>query len=246
MAAEKFVVSSDYHGDRADPVAEKAFRVFVEDFEPDLRVFAGDLWDFRALRIGADRDEKMASMKADFDAGMKFLEWYKPSVLLLGNHDARLWDAVEKEGMKKTGPIPDYAGELIQRFNETSAKLGITVLPYDKRKGVWRYKGLAVAHGFDGVSPEQMAAIYGNIMYGHGHRIESAAAPGLENRYARMIGCLCLKDMNYNRHQTKTLAQQHGWAYGVIERANRFGVMQAEVIDGVFSYANEIKTVRAA
>jgi predicted phosphodiesterase len=244
MATEKFVVASDYHGDRRDPGADRAFRLFVEDFAPDIKVFAGDLWDFRALRVGADRDEKMASMKADFNAGMEFLEWYRPDVLVLGNHDQRLWDAIEKEGMKKTGPIPDYAGELIVRFTDTAAKLGINVLPYDKRRGVWAYKGLKVVHGFDGMNPENMAAVYGNVLYGHGHRIEAASAPGLDNRVARMIGCLCLKDMNYNRHQTKTLAQQHGWAYGVIERANRFGVMQAELIDGAFSYANEIKTVR--
>jgi hypothetical protein len=94
------------------------------------------------------------------------------------------------------------------------------------------------------MAPENMAAVYGNVAYGHGHRIETATAPHLESKVARMIGCLCLKDMVYNRHQTKTLAQQHGWAYGVIERANRFGLMQAELIDGAFSYATEIKTVR--
>lgn len=244
MPVEKFVAASDFHGDRHDPQAKRAFKLFVEDYKPDLRVFLGDLWDFRALRIGADRDEKMASMKADFDAGMEFLEWYRPHVLTLGNHDQRLWDAVEKEGMRKTGPIPDYANELIDRFNILSHKLNIEILPYDKRKGVWNHKGIKGVHGFDGMAPENMAAVYGNVLYGHGHRIEAATAPGLDNRVARMIGCLCQKDMSYNRGQLKTLSQQHGWAYGVIERANRFGIIQAELIDGAFSYATDIKTVR--
>jgi hypothetical protein len=183
-------------------------------------------------------------MKADFKAGMAFLEWYRPSVLMLGNHDQRLYDTVEKEGLRRTGPLVDYAEDLIAEFEQRAAKLGTAVLPYDKRKGVFNYKGLKLAHGFDGMAPENMAAIYGNVLYGHGHRIEHATAPSEDSKIARMIGALCLKDMQYNRHQTKTLAQQHGWAYGVIERQNRFGILQAELIDGQVSYAEKIKTIR--
>lgn len=243
MPVETFVAASDLHGDRADKTAVKALKHFVTDFNPKHRWFLGDLWDFRAIRIGADQDDKRHSMKADFKAGMEFLDWYRPSVITLGNHDQRLWDTVEKEGLRRTGPLVDYAEELIEEFNTFTKKAGITVLPYDKRKGVYNHQGLRLAHGFDGAAPEQMAAVYDNVLYGHGHRIESAQAPHQDNKVARMIGCLCQKDMQYNRHQVKTLAQQHGWAYGHILGRNKFGVMQVELIDGQFSYADKIKTV---
>jgi hypothetical protein len=246
MAVETFAAVSDYHGDRHDPVARAAFVTFVEEFRPQQKWLLGDLWDFRALRVGADRDEKMASMKLDFEQGMEFLDWYRPSVFLLGNHDQRLWDAVEKEGLRKSGPLPDYAGELIERFTKFADRTKMLVLPYDKRKGVWSYKGIKAVHGFDGLNAKNMASIYGNVLFGHGHYILQGAAPHEEAKVARMIGCLCDRDMTYNRGQTKTLAQQHGFAYGVIERANRFGIMQAEIMDGQFSYAEKIKTVRAA
>src|SRR4051812_23402026 len=99
MPVETYAMASDFHGDRHDPVARAAFKQFVSEFKPQHRWFGGDLWDFRALRVGADRDEKLASMQLDFDMGMSFLEEYKPQVITLGNHDQRLWDAAAKEGM---------------------------------------------------------------------------------------------------------------------------------------------------
>jgi hypothetical protein len=57
MPVETFVAASDFHGDRHDPAALKGFKSFVEDFKPALRWFLGDLWDFRAIRVGADADE---------------------------------------------------------------------------------------------------------------------------------------------------------------------------------------------
>jgi hypothetical protein len=247
VAVDTFVSVSDLHGDRQDRRAVKAFHTFVMDWKPKRRIFKGDLWDFRALRIGADTDEKTHSMKVDFDAGMKFLEWYRPQVFIRGNHDERLWDAVERDGLMKSGPIADYAAELVGRFDALAASLKIEVLPYNKRRGVWSEGGLKFTHGFDGMEPEKMAAMYGNVLYGHGHSILAAASPSHgDNRVARMTGCLCLLDLEYNRGQTKTLRQQHGWAYGAFLGGKRFAVQSCEVNAGSFSYAEKLKTVKVA
>lgn len=241
---ESFVIASDFHGDRHDALAYKGFKLFVRDYQPKIKGFAGDLFDFRALRASAGEEEKRHSMTADFEAGMGFLEWYQPDFITLGNHDQRLYDAVEKDGLHKSGPIADYAATLIEKFEKLTSKIRTLVLPYDKRKGVWKYGGLKVVHGFDKMKPEAMAAVYGNVLYGHGHNITQAASPSEETRVARMVGCLCRKDMTYNRAQLGTLRQQHGWAYGAFLGSGRFGVVQAEMIDGQFSYAEKLKTVR--
>lgn len=245
MAMESFVSATDYHGDRHDPKAAAAFRTFVEDFKPKFRVFKGDLWDFRALRTGASKEEKMHSMRADFLAGMEFLEWYRPKVLILGNHDQRLWDAVQKDGLTKTGPLVDLASMLIEDFEKLTKKLGTIVLPYDKRKGVFSKNGLKFTHGFDGMDPRNMAAIYGDVLYGHGHQIMSYAAPSHSDvpPVARMVGCLCRLDMAYNRGQTKTLAQQHGWAYGAFIGRKKHEVFQARRAGNQFLYADELKAI---
>lgn len=243
---ESFVAASDLHGDRQDKLAVKAFKLFVEEYKPRLRFFLGDIFDLRAIRTGADREERQHSMLEDFDAGMEFLEWYRPQVITLGNHDQRLWDAIEKDGMRKNGPIPDLARLLVDRFDRFVRKHKVKVLPWDKRKGVYRYNGLAFTHGFSNgrQAARDMARIYGNVLFGHGHAIDRATEPGGEPRVARMIGGLMQKDLTYNRAQLSTMRQQHGWAYGAFHGRNQFTVLQAELKDGQFAFAEKLRAVK--
>lgn len=246
MSMEGFVAAADLHGDRQDEAAVSTFLRFVKDFKPKHRWFLGDIFDFRAIRMGADKEEKMHSMEADFQAGIEFLEVYRPNVITLGNHDQRLFDLVEKDGLKKSGPLVDLANILIGRFEKLTKKLGTLVLPYDKRKGVYKYAGLKGVHGFDGLDPANMAAIYGDSLFGHGHAIESAPAPNDEGaKVARMIGCLCRLDLSYNRAQTKTLRQQHGWAYGAFLDGRKHEVMQARVQHSQVVVADGLRVISA-
>lgn len=246
MVMETFVAVGDLHGDRQDENAVHAFKKFVKEFDPKYRIFLGDIWDFRAIREGATKTEKFHSMEEDFQAGMEFIEWFKPTVILLGNHDQRLWDLIEKEGVKKSGPLTDLAKRLVGEFEEFTKGNGTFVLPYDKRRGVWRYNGLKFAHGFsqgkDAAS--EMARVYGNVIFGHGHAIDVASEPGDEPRVARMVGALCRLDMSYNRAQLATLRQQHGWAYGVFMPNQRNEIFQAKYEDGQIVFAGSLKVLK--
>ena len=53
----RFVVASDPHGDQVDAETASALFSFIADFRPQIRVHAGDAWDFRNLRRGASDDE---------------------------------------------------------------------------------------------------------------------------------------------------------------------------------------------
>lgn len=246
MGMESFVSATDLHGDRQDDGAVAGFKKFVTDFNPKWRIFMGDIWDFRAIREGAGKDEKRHSMRQDFDAGIDFLKWYKPNVITLGNHDARIFDLVEKEGITKSGPLTDLAGIFIDEFTALAKKLKAIVLPYDKRKGVWKHNGLKFTHGFSAGknAAGEMAAVYGNVLFGHGHSIDVASEPSHEGpRIARMIGCLCRLDMSYNRAQMGTLRQGHGWAYGAFLPNNRNEVFQASIEDSQVVYAEHLKVI---
>jgi Icc-related predicted phosphoesterase len=48
MKPKKFVIVSDIHGSMMDERACKAALSFTKDFKPDVKVIAGDLWDFSA------------------------------------------------------------------------------------------------------------------------------------------------------------------------------------------------------
>jgi hypothetical protein len=244
---ETFVAVGDLHGDRQDVQAVSAFKKFVKAFRPENRIFLGDIWDFRAIREGASKTEKFHSMEEDFRAGMKFLEWYKPTVITLGNHDQRLWDLVEKEGVKKSGPLTDLAKRMVGEFDDLASGLRTIVLPYDKRRGIWKQNGLKFAHGFSAGkdAANEMARVYGNVIFGHGHSIDVASEPGDEPRVARMVGALCRLDMSYNRAQLSTLRQQHGWAYGAFMPNNRNEIFQAHVENGEVVFAPDLRILKA-
>lgn len=250
MGLETFVSATDLHGDRQDGGAVAGFKKFVTEFKPKWRIFMGDIWDFRAIREGASKEEKRHSLRKDFDAGMDFLKWYRPNVITLGNHDARVFDLVEKEGVIKSGPLSDLATIFIEEFEEWVEKAGVpVVLPYDKRKGVWKHNGLKFTHGFSAGknAAGEMAAVYGNVLFGHGHAIDVASEPSHDGpRVARMIGCLCRLDMSYNRAHMGTLRQQHGWAYGAFLPHDRNEVFQATVENNQVVYAEHLRVIKTA
>jgi hypothetical protein len=74
MKFRRFVVASDNHGDMIDPIPSKALFDFLDDFKPEIRIHAGDNWDFRNLRKGASDDEKAHSLEDDWKSGCDFFE----------------------------------------------------------------------------------------------------------------------------------------------------------------------------
>lgn len=243
---DTFMFASDLHGDRSEKPVVRAFFRAVDTFKPKVRGFGGDIWDFRAIREGAAKDEKIHSLREDFYAGMAFIEEYRPHFITLGNHDQRLWDLVHKNGMAKTGPLSDLGAELIEKFEKLTAKMLTTVLPYDKRKGVYVRDGLKFLHGYSSGSAAaaETARVYGNALFGHGHAIDEASEPNHDGpRTARMIGCLCDLNHTYNRAQVGTLRQEHGWAYGAFLSRNKHAIFQARVTGDQVVQADNLKLI---
>lgn len=227
---KKFIFATDVHGDEQDPGAIQVFHQFCDAWDPRrqaLRVMGGDLFDFRAIRRGASVEEQAESMQYDVDAGMMFLERFRPRVFLRGNHDERLWDLAETA----TGVKQDYAIRGCEDIERKLRGIRCSMLPYHKREGVYRVGHLKMLHGFhSGIySARQHGLVYGACLFGHIHCIQEHAIPGLERRVARSVGCLCKLDMPYNARHVNTLRQAHGFAYGLInERTGDYKVWQAE------------------
>jgi len=240
----RFVVVSDNHGDMADATATKALFAFLEDYQPEIRIHAGDNWDFRNLRKGASDEEKAASLEDDWRCGTRFLrKFFKgglTKIFLRGNHDERLWDFSESA----TGLLRDYANDGIQRIEDLMKNLGVTMLPYDAELGVYELGKLSVLHGYHcGVgATRQHANIYGNSLFGHVHTIESAPVTSREPAEARSIGCLCRRDMGYINRKTAKLRWAQGWAYGVLFEDGTYQLFQTRNIGGNFYAATEVKS----
>ena len=243
MAKIKFIVGTDVHGDMQDKEANKVFFNFISDFKPKLKIFGGDLWDFRSIRKGASEDERRESMRKDYDAGMQWLNRFQPNYFLRGNHDERLWETAESD----RGGLSDYSQLGVIEITRTLNLMKCNMLPYHKRDGVLKIGSLKVLHGFHcGVyAARQTALVYGSALFGHTHVIDEHAIGGLERRVARNIGCLCKLDMDYNSRNPNTLRQAHGFAYGILDdRTGAYHVAQAEEINGEWTMPSDFKTYK--
>jgi len=243
MKLRKFVIVSDIHGDQMDEGACDGALAFTKEYNPEIRVIAGDLWDFSAIRRGATADERSASMRADYEAGKGFAEAFlkggKQNHLMLGNHDVRAFDLAESTDAVQA----DLGERMVADINGLARRLNAKLLPYDARDGVLEIGHLNVVHGFH-TGPSacaQHGRIYGNVAFGHGHGIAAYQVPGLKQKEARMLGCLCKLDMDYANRKTGKLVWAHGFGYGWVYDDGDYVLNQARRIGGRFHASTEIK-----
>ncbi len=238
----KWVFVSDTHGDQIDPAASEAFFKFLKLYKPEIRIHGGDFLDVRPFRRGADEEEKRESMLVDLKCGREFIEQLKPTHLTLGNHDIRLWDMAEAS----KGPLSDFSTQIVSELEELFRSIGCnTVIPYDKSK-ILEIGKLKCVHGFaHGVTAaRKMASVYGSILFGHTHSIQSHSVEGLSNRVAMNTGCLCKINMDYNRANLGSMSQRHGWAYGVLDnKTGEYQAWQAQDINGRWLFATNFKEI---
>ncbi len=239
---KKFIFASDLHGDVQDHDTVQALYEFVDIFKPDVKVFGGDLFDFRNIRRGAGAAEKQDSMIADVDCGMEFLEKFKPNVLLLGNHDKRLWDTAEHHSH---GIVQDSAQQGVKSITQKCKKLKCKMIPYDASIGYYDLGKVRFIHGFHaGVyATKKHAEIYsppgGIVLHGHTHAIQYNTTPKVNGGAGMAVGCLANTDMSYNKHMTGRMMHENGFAYGYID-GNEWNVYQAKKGKKKWLVANEL------
>ena len=246
MNHRRFVVASDSHGDQVDPETERALFAFIADFKPQLRIHAGDAWDFRNLRRGASDDEKAHSLEDDWQAGSDFMRRFfdggKENHFLRGNHDERLWHFAHSA----TGLLRDYAHDGIARVEKLVKKSRARMLPYDSRLGVLKLGALKVIHGYAaGIgAARKHAIVYRNCLFGHTHNCDVAGAESDEGvSEARGIGACCKLDMPYNAHQTGKLRHQNAFCYGLLFDDGTYQLNQAKKIENRFYAASDFRSL---
>lgn len=214
-----FIFCTDLHGDHQNPDAVDAVHRFVQKMNPDLRIFGGDLFDFRAIRRNASRAEQSDSMAADVQCGLEFLRKFEPHIFLRGNHDERVWDVAHHTD---NGLVRDAAETAIKDIKKTCRSIKCRMLPYDSRKGVYHVGRLSFIHGFHAgqTATKKHAEVYakqgGCVLHGHTHSIQTAHMARLGGAMGMGVGCLADLNPEYNRHQTARLMHEHGFAYGVV------------------------------
>jgi hypothetical protein len=232
MTLKKFVCVGDNHGAMVHKEDADVFFKFCDAYKPQLKVHLGDNWDFANLRRGADPREEGDDMGPDFQAGFDFLDSFRPNVLMLGNHDFRLWRAMNDS----RGLVRKFAEDSVSEIESRCKKLKTVIYPYHSRKGVFTAGKLSFLHGYHaGIGAiAQHARIYRSCIFGHLHGNGAVTERGIDTPRSYCVGGLGDHEtMDYAAQRTATLAWGPGWAYGVInEKTGNFQSWTAQKLDG--------------
>lgn len=210
----RFVLASDVHGHHGDASALAVLSLFIDSYKPEIRVAMGDIFDFAGLRAGATEGDALDDIAADFEAGCEFLAWFKPTHFMWGNHDHRLVK-VDRDKAKHAA-LRHLAGQWIDRISVVTE--GAMHVPYCKRRGLLPLGNITLTHGYaHGVNAvRQQTLVYGSMAMGHIHTVSRVPVEGHPSKVGYSIGCLCDLNPPYAETAIRTLAWQHGFAFGVV------------------------------
>jgi hypothetical protein len=218
---KRFVIVGDPHGDEAEKnMPDKLFE-WMADFKPHIRIHAGDNWNFSALRAKATQEEKTKAIAPDYQAGNDFLRRMfdkgERKVFLRGNHDERLWRYTETV---TDAVLKNWADKLTAEVRALVRKLGVQMLPYDSRAGVYDENGIRGIHGYAaGVgAARKFGMVYGTCFYAHTHSMDVCPVERWpEPAIAHGTGCVQHIDQGYNSTHIGKLRHENGWLYGVTD-----------------------------
>ncbi len=123
MSFKKFIVAADSHGELIHKESLSKLMGFCDTWKPHIRVDLGDVWDFAPLRGGASLNDQTRSISEDYQAGIRYLETFRPNLLTLGNHDSRIW---EWASSKSNGVMRDHCQGLVDSSIRKFKQLKIT------------------------------------------------------------------------------------------------------------------------
>ena len=218
MAFKRFLYCADSHGELIHDESRKKLLRFAEDFKPHYRIHGGDVWDFSPLRGGASPEDKAHGIVDDYNAGIDFLDQYKPHYLTLGNHDARLWQIARDNS---NGILREHCAELVKLTESEFKRRKMKFIPYAVDQFLRLPEGgPKFIHGFRSsqVSAARLAhADFGSSISGHVHKPDTYVATHSDGGMSMSSGCIGdISRMNYADRYTAKLGWRQGWIYGLI------------------------------
>ena len=217
MSFIPWIAAADNHGSLGCPVAQKKLLDFCATWKPKHRIHLGDNWDFSPLRRGASQEEKADGIAEDYQAGMDFLDAYKPNFLTLGNHDDRIW---LNSTHAPDGILRERCQELARASEAAFKKRKIAFVPYHVKNYLRMPEGgPLLIHGFRATMHPARSHFenWGEVIHGHTHRPDAYHARHIFGSQSFSVGCMADMDrMTYADRTTGKLAWRQGFLYGLI------------------------------
>lgn len=211
----KFVAIGCSHGHLADRDALKAVLKFTAAYKPAVRIHLGDFTDQGAFRGGAKgTNDETASIKDDLTAGLTFLREFRPTHLINGNHEDRLWNLAEHYNEI----IARAASSVITEICDLARKLKAQHLTeYDINSSWFTLGDTKVMHGwmYGQHALMEHAEHFGKTMMAHLHI--AGMYPGRRADHPSAWCCGTLADipaMKYAKNRRATSRWSHGILHG--------------------------------
>jgi hypothetical protein len=215
----RVVVMGDNHGNHADPETLKAVLAFCKDFKPHHRVHLGDNWDFAALRKGVgreDRESSWAALKEDVEAGVQWLDQYRPTHFLMGNHEHRVRDLIHgTDSITRLESLQDIDRQMRKALRNSGCRV---IKEYTVNQNFIDIGPVTFTHGFyhgnDAIVKTAHRFNSGPgraVVMGHLHRAEQH---NLERRGGGAVwicGCACDLSLQYAERRPSTLRWQNSF-----------------------------------
>jgi len=216
------------HGKHICPKARESVLKFKASFKPSLSVHLGDFCDTAAFRTGArgiDADSA-EPVTPDIDGGMQFLREYRPSIVLCGNHEARLWTLRNSPN----AVIAYAAHRAVEAIEEGTRKLGARLIPYDGIYQEYRFGDILATHGtfYNEMAARDMAEAYSSkVIFAHTHRAMQSPGRTMKATRGYCVGTLTRKrEMSYASCRRATMA----WGMGIVAGEYREGAKPESAI----------------
>lgn len=207
------------HANHIDRKSWETVLAFKRRWNPETTIHLGDFLDTAAWRAGArnsqDDPDKTVSFSDDYLVGMSHLKELAPvSVVLLGNHEARLWGM-----LRSSSAVVAYAAEQgTQAIEQAVKKLKARLLPYDIDDGLFLLGDTVFLHGFqcgEAAVRDTVESLGRPIVMAHLHRPEITRGRVRGSPVGICTGTLAnIPSMGYARHRRATYRWGHGFAYG--------------------------------
>lgn len=210
----RYVALGCNHGEYACPQAQGHVLEFVERWKPDVRIELGDVHDFAPFRRGAKGTKDESSpIDVDYDAGVDWLNRYRPTHRCRGNHDDRIHQMLDHPN----AIVARCAASIIEDLRKVDESNKTIVRPYDMEDGWFTFGDTKFGHGwmFNEMAIRDHAEAYGKCVIAHLH------TPGeMQGRRSDKPSGWCVgmlgdpKKMTYAKNWRGRLRWKHGFVWG--------------------------------
>ena len=211
------------HGIHADRKALEAVIKFRETFRPDTCIHLGDFCDTAAFRSGAKgSNDESSPIQPDVDGGLDFLEKLRPSLVLCGNHEDRLW----RLAASPSAIVAHCAQEVIQQMTKCCHKLKAELVEWN---GIYQGRtigGFRYMHGtfYSENATRDHAEALGNVVHAHTHRAAVAKGRRSDSPTGYCVGTLAnMPAMEYAKARRATLSWSQGFVWGFYNESKTGG-----------------------